>query len=767
MNNIKKIASALALGAIVSSSAQAQLTNTLYFHQHNYRTNALNPAMMPDGKFYIGFPGLSAIALAAGNNNISFSDVVKNVTKNGAEKAVFFLDESVNGQQEFLDQINGDEHVSAEVNCDLLNFGFRIKENNYLTFGVSLRADAHGFVPKEFFETALNGMPYSKVSYLNADKIGFSANAFAELALGYTRKVNDKLNIGAKLKFLSGVAGAKTDFSNLLMEGNIDEWNLSGNCDVYASFPNLLVENKDGHFDKFDTEGDLKVSDFLKSNGKGFGIDLGATYQLNDKIKLSASLADLGFIKYSSNLGHVRMVKDFHFDGGVYDLDSQELSFDEFEDSFEDAFIGDSEEKFSQYLTTKAYAGAEYALSNKISFGALSKTSFHLGHVWEDFIISANLHPCQAVSWTVAYNIFDHQWNGLSSALTLNLGPWNFFVAADNIPVSYAKLHTSDDWDGIKVPSKLQHIRVNVGMGFVFGQRPKKDKLPDEEDASEEAEEDFFDADGDGVMDSLDRCSDTPEGVEVDNKGCPLDADNDGVPDYLDKCADTPEGAQVDENGCPVDTDKDGVADYLDKCPDTPEGMPVTADGCPIDEDGDGVTDADDKCPGTPAGVEVSADGCPLDSDGDGVPDYLDKCPDVAGVKANNGCPEIKQEVRQLFRKALNGIQFQTGKATILRSSYPILDQIANTMKTNLDYILNISGHTDNVGNAALNLQLSKDRANSVMQYLVGKGVQADRLKADGYGDTQPVVPNTTSANRAKNRRVEFEVEFMATVPAE
>ncbi|RZK29643.1 MAG: OmpA family protein, partial [Hymenobacter sp.] len=114
------------------------------------------------------------------------------------------------------------------------------------------------------------------------------------------------------------------------------------------------------------------------------------------------------------------------------------------------------------------------------------------------------------------------------------------------------------------------------------------------------------------------------------NFGKLKDDDGDGVPNRKDKCPDTPQGVKVDENGCPLDTDGDGVADYQDKCPDTP-GLPALQ-GCP-DADGDGVADADDRCPNTPAGVRVDASGCPLDADGDGVADYLDKCPGTpAGV---------------------------------------------------------------------------------------------------------------------------------------
>jgi outer membrane protein OmpA-like peptidoglycan-associated protein len=272
------------------------------------------------------------------------------------------------------------------------------------------------------------------------------------------------------------------------------------------------------------------------------------------------------------------------------------------------------------------------------------------------------------------------------------------------------------------------------------------------------------DSDGDGVPDYLDKCPNTPKGVAVDANGCPIDSDGDGVPDYLDKCPGTPAAARgtVDENGCPRDTDGDGVPDYLDKCPNTPKGVAVDANGCPIDSDGDGVPDYLDKCPGTPAAARGTVDenGCPRDTDGDGVPDYLDNCPTIPGPASNHGCPEIKAAVRKIFEKALRGIQFETGKDVIKPISFPILDQIVKIMNENPDYLINISGHTDNIGTAEKNQILSEKRANAVKNYLVKKGVKEDRITVKGFGDTVPVADNKTPKGRTLNRRVEFVVKF-------
>lgn len=198
--------------------------------------------------------------------------------------------------------------------------------------------------------------------------------------------------------------------------------------------------------------------------------------------------------------------------------------------------------------------------------------------------------------------------------------------------------------------------------------------------------------------------------------------------------------------GKALDSDGDGVVDALDKCPGTPAGVKVDADGCPLDSDNDGVYDYLDKCPGTPAGVKVDAKGCPLDSDGDGVWDYMDKCPGTpAGAKVNQeGC------------WVLGGVFFDTDKANIKASAEPELNGIVDVMRQNPDLRVEVQGHTDHVGTAAYNQKLSERRANTVMQYLIDKGIGADRLTAVGYGENYPMADNKTKEGRAKNRRVQL-----------
>ena len=314
-----------------------------------------------------------------------------------------------------------------------------------------------------------------------------------------------------------------------------------------------------------------------------------------------------------------------------------------------------------------------------------------------------------------------------------------------------------DDRDGVTGGSKDAFLTHTLGLSFNLGEKK--------------------DADKDGVSDRNDKCPDTPAGVVVDKNGCPLDKDNDGVADYQDECPDV--AGLPTLNGCP-DKDKDGVADAKDRCPDV--AGPVALKGCP-DSDNDGVADIDDKCPNTKPGYQVDAAGCPLDNDkdgvvnnedrcpdiagpialkgcpdtdGDGVADIDDRCPTVKGTIVNKGCPDIEaKDVKRIAYIASN-IMFENASAKLKTNSLNKLNELVEILNRYSGTNLLINGYTDSNGSDTYNLNLSQERMETVKNYLVSKGINDTRLIAKGYGETNPIASNKTTAGRAKNRRVEL-----------
>ncbi len=314
-------------------------------------------------------------------------------------------------------------------------------------------------------------------------------------------------------------------------------------------------------------------------------------------------------------------------------------------------------------------------------------------------------------------------WMGRSSAWSGNIGlGMNYWITegfALTVQTGYRRQF--DDHDQIR--THFQHL-----FGLTFGLGMK-------------------DQDKDKVADKDDECP-TVFGL-AQFKGCP-DTDGDGVQDKEDAC---PEVAGKPElKGCP-DSDNDGIADKDDACPQQ-KGL-AQFKGCP-DSDNDGVADKDDAC-ATVAGP-IENKGCPWpDTDSDGTLDKDDRCPKVAGPIENKGCPIVTKEVvKQLNDFLAKSVTFDTNKTTITPQSFATLDQVVAVMTEYANDKFSIEGHTDNVGKKAPNQILSEGRAKAITDYLVSKGVSAERLSSKGFGMDKPIASNKTKAGKAKNRRVEI-----------
>lgn len=191
------------------------------------------------------------------------------------------------------------------------------------------------------------------------------------------------------------------------------------------------------------------------------------------------------------------------------------------------------------------------------------------------------------------------------------------------------------------------------------------------------------------------------------------------------------------------------VCSGLDNCPEEAEDFDgfQDDDGCPDpDNDRDGLCDPWVEAKGMLSNFAHICKG-------------VDLCPEQAeslnGYKDDDGCPdEVPQPPKKVF--VLDGVNFESGKATITQDSYISLMKVVDIMETFTDATFKIVGHTDNVGNKEKNKQLSADRATAVKNFLIEKGISESRMETEGLGDSKPVASNKTPEGRAQNRRIEF-----------
>jgi OmpA-OmpF porin, OOP family len=159
-------------------------------------------------------------------------------------------------------------------------------------------------------------------------------------------------------------------------------------------------------------------------------------------------------------------------------------------------------------------------------------TMYHLDMVYH-FMPEAKFNPFIVAGYGAAH--YSPKINDQNMSL-IDFGVGAKYWVTDNIALRM------DVRDNLVLDNAIHNVQLALGVVFAFGGKDKAVPVPVAK---------VLDSDGDGVPDTLDRCSGTPVGIAVDKDGCPLDTDKDGVPDYLDKCANTPAGVAVDKDGCP------------------------------------------------------------------------------------------------------------------------------------------------------------------------------------------------------------------------
>jgi len=621
----------LALALIITGSVFAQQDLTLYNARYLQQSGFTNPAFFHECKVNVGMPLLSGIYVNAGNSGFVYKDFV-NQGNGGALTLTPFT---------AIDKMKDVNYFNQEFRMDVLHFGFTIKDINYVELNVSLREQFAWTYPKDMFTFIFAGNASDDPAYsflgerASFDGFGVDLNIFTEIGVRYARKFLDdqSLTIGVRPKLLLGGANIYTRTSELGITTDATTYGLTldGNMELNTSFPIPA----DSNISSFDPASDLTPGTFLKN--MGFGIDIGAKYDITEELEVSASVTDIGFIGWKTNpksyiidnktieFNGVEGLENAFFDAqdGTSAGDSAGTILEQFSDSLQAKFVPtENTDKYRTWLTSRMNVGVNYQLAEKHNVGLLVNGQLSKRKLRAAMTVSYNFRIRKWLGFHANYSIYNRSFLNVGTGLSFNLWPFQYYIMTDNVLAPI-------------MPYNTKNLHVRTGINWVFGCQNDKDKdgIPDKEDDCPEDPgpvelKGCPDTDKDGVLDKDDKCVETPGLAEFD--GCP-DRDGDGIIDMEDECPDAPGIAEF--KGCP-DTDEDGIKDSEDECP-TVAGIPEF-NGCP-DTDKDGIRDANDECPETPGIPEFN--GCP-DTDSDGIIDSEDDCPEKAGPPQYNGCPD-------------------------------------------------------------------------------------------------------------------------------
>jgi len=315
--------------AIIFAGATAQTSQILYY-MNLPQNHLMNPALRPSNTLYIGLPVISGMYVGMNNNFINYSDVFHTSSKSDS---VYSFLESEASTDAFLDKLNKKNSLSPQVTLPLLGIGFSSKNGLYFFLDINERIEGNFVLPGDLIEFALKGNGGFVGDEIDLSSFRMDVKYYREFGITVSKEITNKLRIGIRPKLFTGVFSSRFENRSLGIEIN-EDFSHTINADFTANFsgPFSVYTNKAGNLDSlvFDDDYFTSFNAFASFENRGLGIDLGATYKLlNDKVMVSASLTDLGYIRWKKDVTNLttKGVNQNSFHANRTDIDTYQIVF--------------------------------------------------------------------------------------------------------------------------------------------------------------------------------------------------------------------------------------------------------------------------------------------------------------------------------------------------------------------------------------------------------------------------------------------------------
>lgn len=430
----------LFLTAFVQLTAQ---TSVSFQHLGNatFQNSYVNPALIPEGKVFIGLPVLSGVHVNF-NNKFSYND---GFTRES--------DRTVININSILGELQKQNMTSAKVDVNLLHFGYRLNTGPFVSFSIRERIEGDFLYPRQMVDYVWNGNNQFLNEDVKVSKLGLRAVHFREFGLGLAAPINSQLTVGIRGKFLIG-------FANISIPGNAKA-TLRSNGDAFqldADWENARYRTSG--LDIYDeTQGDLG-SHLVMNGNKGFALDIGATYKLNKYYEITGSIVDLGFINWKENISN-QVIGDTTFSYAGVNLDGLGNVTQTLEDSLFSQFeTTENTDAYRDWLPVTAYGSWIYHYSSSTDFYVTVGSRLVQRQLKMMYGGGVTQKFGRAFTGSLSVTKLPQQFFNVGAAFVAKGGPVKLYMAVDHLI-------------NFNVP-KSKAIDFRVGMNIAFGKPQAK-----------------------------------------------------------------------------------------------------------------------------------------------------------------------------------------------------------------------------------------------------------------------------------------------------
>ena len=426
------------------------------------QTLLLNPASETNYKFHIGLPLLSGFSTEIRSTGFVLSDVFAEDNRNINDKIATLIS-----------TVDANDFLKINTQIEVVSVGFRLNNKMYLSFGFYQELDAIGYFPKDFLVLFTEGNNQYINRNFSISQVNYKLDLFGVFHAGISKKMNEKLTLGARLKIYSSSI-------------NFESKNNTGTFTTVEDSNNLYTHYFNNFNATFRTSGfiDANTNQYLEDpteyvkntffgGNLGLGFDFGVTYHINSQLKFSASILDLGYIHHKKNIKNTRVAGNFVFEGTDFLFETADSAndWDSIDERFEEDFPrGDNQEAYISWRSTKINAALKYSFGQR-----RSKVCYD--HRYKDFYTDAlgvqlfsvfrPLGPQLALTsfyeksitdkihTKFTYTIDEFSYTNIGAGLSAQLGKLNVYTMLDNI-LSYKNL------------SSANHVSLQVGFNLIF-----------------------------------------------------------------------------------------------------------------------------------------------------------------------------------------------------------------------------------------------------------------------------------------------------------